>query len=335
MLGTLGVHPYSASLLAAGALRPLAVHTRGMTGPLRLFLDAQLLISAQTTSNRANALYGAAALDMPRKGVVHLEGGMGAIADGLAECVRRNGGKVVYRRRATSLVMGPKGPIAVETNKGQTFPADAVVANLTPARLRELLSGAAPGGRPPRPSEGWGAFVVYAGIDDSVVPPGFPLHHQIVAGEPLGEGNSVFMSVSPDWDGSRAPVGKRAVTLSTHVDLRPWWRLRGEDPPGYEVLKGLYAERLLLAAEKVLPRFRDGLELSLLGTPVTFERYTGREWGWVGGFPQSGLTRSLGSLRAPGVWLVGDSIFPGQSTAAVAMGGMRVAESVLRAVDGC
>jgi len=30
-----------------------------------------------------------------------------------------------------------------------------------------------------------------------------------------------------------------------------------------------------------------------------------------------------------GLWMVGDSIFPGQSTAAVALGGMRVAAAVL------
>jgi phytoene dehydrogenase-like protein len=32
----------------------------------------------------------------------------------------------------------------------------------------------------------------------------------------------------------------------------------------------------------------------------------------------------------PGVWLVGDSIFPGQSTAGVTLGAMRVAAEVVR-----
>lgn len=54
-----------------------------------------------------------------------------------------------------------------------------------------------------------------------------------------------------------------------------------------------------------------------------------RKWGWVGGFPQA---QPLPGLAAPadgtGLWMVGDSVFPGQSTAAVALGGMRVAEGV-------
>jgi hypothetical protein len=33
----------------------------------------------------------------------------------------------------------------------------------------------------------------------------------------------------------------------------------------------------------------------------------------------------------PNVWMVGDSIFPGQSTAAVALGGLRVARAILAA----
>ena len=56
--------------LALDAFRSVAAHLRRRTDRLRLFVDAQLLISAQATSERANALYGAAALDLPRRGVV-------------------------------------------------------------------------------------------------------------------------------------------------------------------------------------------------------------------------------------------------------------------------
>jgi hypothetical protein len=57
-------------------------------------------------------------------------------------------------------------------------------------------------------------------------------------------------------------------------------------------------------------------------------------WGWVGGFPQTGLFRAWGPRLAPGLWLVGDSIFPGQSVPAVALGGLRVAQSLLAELKG-
>jgi phytoene dehydrogenase-like protein len=69
------------------------------------------------------------------------------------------------------------------------------------------------------------------------------------------------------------------------------------------------------------------------GTPVTFQRFTRRKWGWVGGFPQTGLLRAFGPRLGRSLWMVGDSIFPGQSTAAVALGGLRVAQMALREME--
>jgi hypothetical protein len=74
---------------------------------------------------------------------------------------------------------------------------------------------------------------------------------------------------------------------------------------------------------------RDAANLVLPGTPVTFQRFTRRLWGWVGGFPQTSLFRAWGPRLGRNLWLVGDSIFPGQSVPAVALGGMRVARSLL------
>lgn len=321
--------------LAADAWRPVAAHLRGVPERLRLFVDAQLLISAQTTSPFANALYGAAALDLPRRGVVHFEGGMGHIAETLVAAVRRNGGRVLHRQEATRIVIERGRPVAVETRHGESYSADVVVANLPPWNIAHLLGEDAPRRLrhlPPYPRDGWGAFVVYMGVDGAAIPPDLPLHHQVVAGEPLGEGNSVFLSISPAWDRGRAPAGRRAVTLSTHTRLAPWWDAHAGDPEAYQARKAAYTERVLAVAGKALPGLREAADLVMPGTPVTFQRFTRRVWGWVGGFPQTDLLRAWGPRLAPGLWMVGDSIFPGQSTAAVALGGLRVARMLLESV---
>ena len=54
----------------------------------------------------------------------------------------------------------------------------------------------------------------------------------------------------------------------------------------------------------------------------------------VGGFPQGDLWRAHGPRSGLGrqlanLWQVGDSVFPGQSTAGVTLGAMRVARAVL------
>ena len=318
---------------AMDAFKSVKDHLRDMPESLRLFVDGQLLISAQTTSNYTNALYGAAALDLPRKGVAHLEGGMGKIADILVQAIRANNGQVLFRHEVSRIHFAKKRAVAVETRRGEIFDADIVVANLTPWNIAKITNADIP----PRlrnisayPPKYWGAFVIYAGIDESVIPRDFSLHHQILKTRPLGEGNSLFLSLSPDWDTSRAPTGKRALTISTHTDLTKWWRIIKQDPADYKKSRDEFADSILDATEEVIPGIRDAASLVLPGTPVTFQRFTGREMGWVGGFQQTSLTQNWGPRLGSNLWMVGDSIFPGQSVAAVALGGLRVGGTILR-----
>ncbi len=337
--GWLGSRALQAPLRLPGigldVFRSVGHHLSSQSDALRLFIDAQLLIAAQTTSKHANALYGASALDLPRRGIVHLKGGIGAIAEELAQAVRNNGGDIIYRQEVLSVERDSGNKYIIETkrrNGKNTFEADFVVANLPPWNIRKLLGNATPPKLkqlPARPKDGWGAFMIYVGLDEAALPKDFPLHHQVIAGEPLGEGNSIFLSLSPDWDGARAPQGQRALTISTHTNLAKWWDLLAADPEEYGRQKEVYTKAMLTLAEKAIPNLRDAAQLIKAGTPVTFNRFTRREWGWVGGFPQTNLFRAWGPKLMPDFWMVGDSIFPGQSTAAVALGGLRVARDIL------
>ncbi|MDX2159859.1 MAG: NAD(P)/FAD-dependent oxidoreductase [bacterium] len=305
------------------------------------FIDAQLLISAQTTSRGANAMYSATALDLARQGVYHVEGGIGGISETLAQSIESFGGRVLYKRRACRIVVQDGRAVGVEATHGRRgktpefFPADFVIGNLTPWTLDSLLADDSP---PPLRREthtrgkGWGAFVLHVGIRGDGLE-NTPDHHQMITDfeSPLGEGRSVFLSMSPTWDASRAPAGHRAVTMTTHTAVDPWWDLLADDPPAYAARKADYANKLLSAVEKAIPGFRARIALELPGTPVTYEFYTGRHLGMVGGFPQTSLFRA----RSPrtgiaNVRLVGDSIFPGQSTAGVTLGALRVADDVIR-----
>ena len=117
--------------------------------------------------------------------------------------------------------------------------------------------------------------------------------------------------------------------MSTHTKLGPWWQLFEQDRPAYEARKQQYLDTMLAAAEQALPGLRTAADLVIPGTPVTFQRFTRRAHGWVGGFPQTSLLRAWGPRLSTGLWMVGDSVFPGQSTAAVALGGLRVAGAIL------
>jgi phytoene dehydrogenase-like protein len=257
------------------------------------------------------------------------------LARTLVDWIRVNGGEVIYRQKVEKIETGRGQQVFVHTRRGLSLTADTVVANLTPWALCDLLGPDAPptlrrdvaGLRPT-----WGAFTLYLGLDATALPPGLPNHHQVIvdASQPLGEGNSIFLSLSPADDEERAPMGMRAATLSTHTDVAPWWRLRNEpDESAYQAQRDDFTERLLVAAERAVPGLRRAVRLCLPGTPVTFQHYTGRPLGMVGGFAQTSLYAARGPRTGlPNVWLVGDSIFPGQSTAGVTLGAMRVAAEV-------
>lgn len=308
------------------------------------FVDAQLLISAQTTSRFANALYSATALDLARQGVYHVEGGIGGLAETLVKRLRDLGGDILYRQRVTKIEIerGRAVGVRFQNNhhqKAQDFlPCDFVIANLTPWSLDALLQTHSPKQlrqETTRRKVGWGAFVLHVGVESSYLPAGICDHHQIISDlySPLGEGHSLFLSMSPTWDTNRAPQGHRAVTITTHTQVQPWWESLRQGPEPYEERKQLYSERILSLIEEKIPNFRRSIRFTLPGSPTTYQYYTGRHLGMVGGFQQT----SLMSARGPGIGirnmrLVGDSIFPGQSTAGVTLGGMRVAKNIMRAM---
>jgi len=174
------------------------------------------------------------------------------------------------------------------------------------------------------------AFMAYLGVDEAAIE-GEIDHHQIIVdpAKPLGEGNSSFVSISPEWDRGRAPQGQRAITISTHTRAADWYAL-ANDEAAFEERKQMYLERLIDAASLALPKLKQHIRLAMPGTPLTFARFTHRVQGMVGGFPQKSLWAGWAPRIDRAAWLVGDSIFPGQSTAGVTLGALRVAREIER-----
>ncbi len=306
------------------------------------FIDAQLLISSQTTSRYANAVYSGTALDLARQGVYHVQGGIGGLAETLVAKIRELGGEVLYRQQVTRIHVENGRATGVSYKEGRRsqheefLPADFVIGNLTPWSLDELLGEASPSQLKQEVAGriiGWGAFALHLGVDASKLPKDLPDHHQIIADleGPMGETRSIFMSMSPVWDVGRAPSGHRAVTVTTHTHVKPWWDLLSRSPDAYEAHKQEYAAKMLVQIDRIIPNFSSAVKLMMPGSPVTFQFYTSRYLGQVGGFAQ----KSLFAARSPSTGianlrLVGDSIFPGQSTAGVTLGAIRVAKDVMR-----
>ncbi len=301
---------------------------------LHAFINAQLLISAQVPADECAWLFGSVALDLARQGVFYAEGGAWSIARTLADAFIRDGGDLRYRTWVEQILVEGGRAVGVRLANGEELRSHLIISGQTVPDVARLLGASAPRHllRVVRTlPEAWGAFTLYVGVADTGIPTGLPAHHQILLDYdlPMGEGNTAFISLHPAHDTSRAPAGQCAITISTHTRVVPWWAARAAGRAAYQERKARWAEVLLDAAERVLPGLRSHIRYQQEGTPVSFARYTRRAEGMVGGLgqrpAQSGF-RSLGARAAgvPGLWLVGDSTFPGQSSAAVTQSAIRL-----------
>lgn len=330
---------YAALLPLLG--RPLeAVLARfGLLGfaPLRHYLDGLCQITVQCGVAEAEAPFAMAAMDYYWRGTGHVRGGIGELARALAGAVDRLGGEVRMPSRVKALAEVPGG-FLLRTRTGDVR-ARNVLANLLPQDLCTLL-GKEPGALPAMDrlatevSEGWGAAMLYlvARAPEGASP--HPHHIEIVSdpGAPFIEGNHLFVSISGEMDPGRAPPGCRTITVSTHVPLRAQRALLASEQGAY--IGGIQA-RMREGIAALAPEWSAGIVHAMTGSPRTFQRFTGRSSGAVGGIPRrAGLRNYLSAGPRPvlpGLWLIGDTVFPGQSTLATALGGARAAECVLRA----
>lgn len=304
--------------------------------PLRTYLDAVSQITVQASSDEAEAPFAMAAADYFFRGTGHVHGGIGSLAWALVDAIRRAGGRVSLANRVKS-IRRTHGRWRVETRQGD-IETPSVVANMLPHSLSKMMS-------PPLDDmlvdvrraveDGWGAAMLYLVMDRSALEREEAHHLQLIddAGAPLREGNHVFCSISSAEEKDRAPQGQRTATISTHVPMRALREL----PPDEQ---GEYIEqiqhRMRDTIRRRAPRLLEGACFEMTASPRTFERFTGRHHGYVGGVPRRvGLRhyrpRALWPREAErGLYLVGDSVLLGQSTLAVALGGVKTAELIAR-----
>jgi C-3',4' desaturase CrtD len=300
---------------------------------LRSFVDAQLLITAQSDAAHTDLAYGATALDLAREGTFHLADGVSTISVALARAVRRQGSDIMYNSTVREVEVAGRAVRGVVLDDGRRIACRRVVIALPLHDAVRLAPELAPAyrGRLAAAPQHWGAFTVYVGLPPGIVPEETPSHHQVVASyaAPLGEGNTTFLSFSGPRELRRARNGGRAVTISTHTDVARWERAQadGREPS----LRAAYTAKLLAALDSIIPGASARATLIEPATPHTFARYTGRHRGLVGGLPQTPSNATIGALShhtpIAGLYLAGDETFPGQSTVGTTLSGLAAARA--------
>jgi C-3',4' desaturase CrtD len=305
---------------------------------LKTFLDLQLKLYSQVSTEETALLYAATALAVSQapQGLFHLQGSMQVLSDRLVSALERDQGWLLMQHTVEQIQVenGRCTGVVIRNQKtGQvwTEAAEHVVANVTVQNLMQLLGPNAPSGyrhRVDKLPTLSGAFVVYLGVDQCAIPADCSPHLQFLYDYdgPIGENNSLFVSVSHPGDG-RAPEGKATIIASSFTDPRMWWQTKD-----HEQLKQQYTETAIARLSHYFHLTPDTLIHQEAATPRTFARFTARDQGIVGGVSQRLSTFGPFGFATrtpiPHLWLVGDSTHPGEGTAGVSYAGLNVVRQI-------
>jgi phytoene dehydrogenase-like protein len=164
---------------------------------------------------------------------------------------------------------------------------------------------------------------LHLGIDGTGLPEELACHHIVVNDWDRGvtaPQNVVLISIPSQLDRTLAPPGKQVIHVYTpgNEPYGPWQGLdRRSD--AYQRLKAERAEVMWQGLERVIPDIRDRTELTLVGTPLTHERFLRRHRGTYGPAIAAGQGVFPGAKTPlPGLLCCGDSTFPGIGLPAVA-----------------
>jgi phytoene dehydrogenase-like protein len=315
----------------------LCAHGLERDTALRALLGMLVEDTVHSSVERAPLVNAALGITIRGAGLTRHDGGMHGFWRRLVTRYRELGG-VLRVGTPVSRVDGDLGDYRVWTKTATVHARQIVLAVPAPTaaalcpghrvarRLRPYLDR-------DRPQLG-GAVLVVLGVPEHEVA-GQPFtHHQLLQDyrQPFGDGNNMFVSVSAAGDTLSAPPGHRAVMISTHTTLDSWTGLAADE---YALRKKEIGERLIGYARRVYPTLGDRAVVVDVGTPHAYERFAFRPYGAVGG-PRQNLRNSNQfaiphDLGGRGLWLVGDSTWPGLGTVACVLGSRIVADGVRRA----
>lgn len=297
------------------------------------FLDEQLMISAQAGTSDTPFLFGAPACTYTNATNYSVPGGLIEMIHTLKDFIEIHGGEVRNKEKVVSLDKEDDFFTIVTEKAGKkfTYRGRIVISNMPIWNMSDITTGRISNyflAEGKQYEKAWGAFTMGIVVADSFGSD-MPLHHQIhLSKEDKSDGlnsNSIFVSLSHPDDPVRSPDGNRTINVSTHTEPEWWFQLNGN----YESIKQHVQEQILTIMVKKLPGFTmEDIKMSFSSTPVTWNNWVYRKKGRVGGIPQQ-MDRSLldwtpNETPFEGLYLVGDTVFPGQGIPGVTLSGINV-----------
>ncbi|BAZ12850.1 amine oxidase [Calothrix sp. NIES-4071] len=265
-------------------------------------------------------------------------GGSGALVEALVRGLTKFNGTLMLNAHVENILIDKKRASGVKLRSGKTIQArKAVISN---ASVWDTLKLIPEGAIPPKYRQQRQAtpecdsfMHLHLGINAENIRTDLACHYIYVKDWELGitaPQNVVLVSIPSLLDASLAPPGKHVIHVYTPGN-EPYklWQGMDRQSEQYKQLKQARAEIMWQALERIIPDIKQRCEVTLVGTPLTHERYLRRHNGSYG--PAIKASEGLfPSARTPltGLFCCGDSTFPGIGLPAVAASGMIAANTL-------
>jgi phytoene dehydrogenase-like protein len=264
-------------------------------------------------------------------------GGSAAMVNALVRGLKKFGGSLRLGAHVKTILVAGNRTTGVVLRSGEVLRAGTVISNASIWDTLKLvpegaLSNAFVEERQATP-ECPSFLHLHLGIDGEGLPPDLACHYITVGDWERGidaPQNLIVMSIPTVLDPSLAPPGKHTIHVYTPA-TEPYdlWQGLDRRSPEYAALKQSRAEPLWRALERIIPDVRQRIEVELVGTPLTHERFLRCHRGSYG--PAISAQESMfPSPKTPleGLLCVGGSTFPGIGLPAVAACGLITANTL-------
>eukprot|EP00287_Rhodomonas_sp_CCMP768_P022928 CAMPEP_0202818124 /NCGR_PEP_ID=MMETSP1389-20130828/8102_1 /ASSEMBLY_ACC=CAM_ASM_000865 /TAXON_ID=302021 /ORGANISM="Rhodomonas sp., Strain CCMP768" /LENGTH=357 /DNA_ID=CAMNT_0049490429 /DNA_START=47 /DNA_END=1120 /DNA_ORIENTATION=- len=271
------------------------------------------------------------------------KGGSDGIINALVRGIEKHGGEVRLKAHVSEIMVAGGSAYGVRLKSGERIRAKRMVVSNAAMKstLRLVPQDSLPSGwaeeqeeTPECPSFmhlhlGFDA----TGLREAMGGKELDCHYMVVNDWDRGvdaEQNLVLISIPSVLDPSMAPDGTHALHAYTPA-TEPYdlWKGLDRSSEEYEKLKEERSQVLWRAVERVIPDIRQRVDVSLVGTPLTHERFLRRHRGTYGPAIEAGKQIFPGpKTPIKNLLLCGDSVFPGIGMPAVAASGMVAAHSM-------
>ena len=252
-----------------------------------------------------------------------IEGGPAALAERLAESIKRSGGSVRLNTPVLRLAYDESGEaIGVDLLNGERVIATkAIVSNLTiwdtygklvglnrtPPEIKKQLNALS----------GTGAFVVYATIEEAAVQR-LPSERMLVATTPSDADDDWFSEIT-------LAVYGGTVTLKSATDVNDWFTYHASEED-FEESDQAALERFWTKLHAAIPELGSGIEIIETANPRTYYDQTRRKLGMVMGVQS--LETPSPQTALPNLFIVSDTVSPFPDLSSVAQTALSVADTL-------